>query len=56
MTESDDIEHQLTELRERVEELEQSIPAHSTKPHHIMKIEELEERIEVLIKRLELMD
>jgi tRNA(Ser,Leu) C12 N-acetylase TAN1 len=56
MTERDDIECQLTELRERVEELERTIPAHSTKPHHIMKIEELEDRIEVLIKRLEEMD
>jgi len=56
MTERDDIEHSIGELQERVEELEQSIPAHSTKPHHIMKIEELEDRIEVLIKRLEEMD
>jgi len=49
----DDIEHRIGELQERVEELERSIPAHSTKPHHIMQIEELEDQIEVLEKRLE---
>ena len=56
MTERDEIEHRIGDLRERVEELERSIPAHSTKPHHIMQIEELEDQIEVLEKRLEELD
>ncbi|MCK4969598.1 MAG: DUF5320 domain-containing protein [Thermoplasmata archaeon] len=53
MDERDDIEGWLQDLRTRREELEQSIPAHSTKPHHIMQIEDLEDEIEVLEKQLE---
>jgi hypothetical protein len=56
MTDRDDVERQLMDLRERVDELERSIPAHSTKPHHIMQIEEMEDRILVLERRLEEMD
>jgi len=48
-----EIETRLRELRGRVEELEASIPAHSTKPHHIMQIEDLEDEIELLEGRLE---
>ncbi len=56
MTERDEIEQRIGDLRERVEELERSIPAHSTKPHHVMLLEELEDQIEVLEKRLEELD
>jgi archaellum component FlaC len=56
MTEREDIEHRIGELRERVEELERSIPAHSTKPHHIMQLEDLEDQVEALEKRLAELD
>ncbi|MCK5251862.1 MAG: hypothetical protein KAQ96_02890 [Thermoplasmata archaeon] len=53
MDERDDIEGRLQDLQSRRHELEQSIPTHSTKPHHIMQIEDLEDKIEVLEKQLE---
>jgi archaellum component FlaC len=53
MNNRDDIQRRIAHLRERVEELERSIPAHSTKPHHIMQIEEMEDQIEALEKELE---
>jgi hypothetical protein len=53
MDEREDIEHRLADLRGRKEELESSIPAHSTKPHHIMQIEDMEDEIELLEKRLD---
>jgi ubiquinone biosynthesis protein UbiJ len=53
MAEREEIEQLILHIRERVEELERSIPAHSTKPHHIMQIEELEDQVEALAKRLE---
>jgi hypothetical protein len=51
-----EIETRLRDLLARKEELEQSIPAHSTKPHHIMQIEDLEDEIKVLERRLEELD
>ena len=52
MDERGEIERRLADLRGRKEELESTIPAHSTKPHHIMQIEDLEEEIELLEERL----
>lgn len=52
MTEREDIQKQLDDLRAQRDELEASIPAHSTKPFHVMQIEDLEDRIEELEKRL----
>jgi hypothetical protein len=52
MDERADVELRLADLRARKEELESSIPAHSTKPHHIMRIEDLEEEIGLLEARL----
>ena len=46
----------LAELQARKRELESSIPAHSTKPFHIMQIEEIEDEIELLMERLEEME
>ncbi|NIP34946.1 MAG: hypothetical protein GWN18_08385 [Thermoplasmata archaeon] len=48
-----EIEARIRELVGRKEELEASIPAHSTKPHHIMQIEKIEEEIELLEERLQ---
>jgi hypothetical protein len=56
MDERADIERRLTDLRAQKEELESSIPAHSTKPHHIIQIEDLEEEIELLEQRLRGLD
>ncbi|MCK5414294.1 MAG: hypothetical protein KAJ35_02815 [Thermoplasmata archaeon] len=56
MDERDDIEGRLQDLRARRDEQEQNIPAHSTKPHHIMQLEDLEDEIEGLEKRLEEME
>jgi chromosome segregation ATPase len=53
MTDVDDILREIEELRARRDELEASIPAHSTKPHHVMQIEDLEDRIELLERSLE---
>lgn len=53
MDERSEIEARLAMLRARVDELEASIPAHSTKPHHIIQIEEIEDEIEGLERRLQ---
>ncbi len=55
MTERRRVEDRLALLRAEKEELELSIPAHSTKPHHVMRLEELEEEIEQLEERLQLL-
>ena len=39
-------------LKEKLEDREAALPAHSVRPHQIMVIEELEEEIESLVKRL----
>jgi len=52
MSERTDLEVRIARLRSEMEELERTIPAHSTKPHHIMRLEELEEEIEELEERL----
>ncbi len=53
MEERDDIEARIRALEARKAELEAAIPAHSTKPHHIMQIEEIEDEIELLENQLE---
>jgi len=53
MTEREGVLRQMEDLRTRRDELEASIPAHSTKPYHVMQIEDLEDQIEELEKRLE---
>ena len=47
------IEARIAELREELEELKGSIPAHSTSIHHIAQIEDLEEEIERLERERE---
>ncbi len=56
MEERDELKTRLEELQARKQELEDSIPAHSTKPFHIMQIEEIEDEIELLMERLEEME
>lgn len=45
-------EAELARLRAEVEERRASLPAHSIRPHQLLRIEELEERIEELARRL----
>jgi hypothetical protein len=46
------LESRLRELRAELEERRGSIPIHSIRPHQLIEIEELEETIEELEKRL----
>jgi len=52
LTSRADLEERIARLRAEMEELERSIPAHSTKPHHVMRLEEIEEEIGELEERL----
>ena len=56
MEERDELKARLVELQARKLELESSIPAHSTKPFHIMQIEEIEDEMELLMERLEMLE
>jgi hypothetical protein len=47
-----DLEERLRKLRAELKERESSIPAHSIRPHQLIEIEELEEEIEELEKKL----
>jgi hypothetical protein len=47
-------EEKLRKLRAELEERKSSIPIHSIRPHQLIEIEELEEEIEELEKKLEL--
>ena len=47
------LEDRLRRLRAELEERKSSIPIHSIRPHQLIEIEELEEEIEALEKRLE---
>ena len=58
-TPSSDREKLLKELKEKEEllkDFEASIPAHTIRPHQIQRIEELEEEIRQLKKKLKTMD
>jgi hypothetical protein len=46
------LEDRLQKLRIRLEERKGSIPIHSIRPHQLIEIEELEEEIEELEKKL----
>jgi hypothetical protein len=47
------IEERLRKLKAELEERQSSIPIHSIRPHQLIEIEELEEEIEDLEKKLE---
>jgi len=46
-------EEKLRKLRAELEERKSSIPIHSIRPHQLIEIEELEEEIEELEKKLD---
>ena len=46
------LEEKLDKLKAELKERESSIPAHSVRPHQLIEIEELEEEIEELEKKL----
>ncbi len=50
--EKDALMAKLDKLRDDLEDREKALPAHSVRPHQIMVIEELEERIESVEKEL----
>lgn len=52
MTSEEGLEERLAELRARLEELRRNAPAHSSSIHHMVQMEELEEEIELLERRL----
>ncbi|UCF98363.1 MAG: hypothetical protein JSV89_02235 [Spirochaetaceae bacterium] len=47
------LEDRLRKLRAELEERQSSIPIHSIRPHQLIEIEELEEEIEEIEKRLD---
>jgi hypothetical protein len=47
-----EIEEKLRRLRAELAERQSSIPIHSIRPHQLIEIEELEEQIEELEKKL----
>ena len=46
------LQKQLNEKKSILAELEASIPAHSIRPHQIQRIEDLEEEIKLLEKKI----
>ena len=44
---------EIQELREKLRDREAALPAHSVRPHQIIEIEELEDKITALKKELE---
>ena len=44
---------EIQELREKLRDREAALPAHSVRPHQILEIEELEDKITALKKELE---
>jgi hypothetical protein len=48
------LEERLGKLRAELEERKSALPIHSIRPHQLIEIEELEEEIEELEKKLEL--
>ena len=48
----EDLEAKLEQLRATLAEREASIPAHSIRPHQLIQIEELEDEIGALERRL----
>jgi len=49
----EDLEARLAQLKARLAERTASIPIHSVRPHQLMEIEELEDEIAALERRLE---
>ncbi len=49
----EDLEARLAQLRARLAERTASIPIHSVRPHQLIEIEELEDEIAALERRLE---
>ncbi len=47
------LEDKLRQMRAELEERKSSIPIHSIRPHQLIEIEELEEKIEELEKKLD---
>lgn len=48
-----EIERELEELESRIEEVKKRLPAHSVKPPVMMELLELEDRRDLLLKKLE---
>ena len=48
----DALQKELEEKKRLLQELEASIPAHSIRPHQIQRIEDLEEEIDLLQKKI----
>ena len=48
-----DMLEEIRRLKERLREREAALPAHSVRPHQILEIEELEERIATLEEKLD---
>ena len=52
-TKSQELLEEIQKLKERLQEREAALPAHSVRPHQIQEIEELEERIAALEGKLD---
>ncbi len=46
MVKEEELEKEIMELKERLKDRENALPAHSVKPHQLLLIEELETNIE----------
>ncbi len=53
MNEKEKIIKKIEGLRAELEALKASLPAHSIRPHQLMRIEEIEEEIETMEEELE---
>jgi hypothetical protein len=47
------MEEELTRLKNELRERERSLPAHSIRPHQLLAVEELEEKIQRLEKEMQ---
>jgi len=51
-----ELKQEIQRLRKAIEEAEASLPAHSVRPHQLMRIEELEEELSRIQKKLDLLE
>ncbi|HDI79118.1 MAG TPA: histidine kinase [Desulfobacteraceae bacterium] len=56
MTSKEDLLSQIESLKLELNEQKRLLPAHSIRPHQLLAIEELEEEIEKLEEKLQILD
>ena len=54
--ERSELQDEIRQLEAQLAEANARLPAHSIRPHHLMEVEELEERLAALVTRLKALE